>query len=156
MVSPGRIGEVNRLDRVEIGKKLSSNPTSPRSTESLSSGNGGEVRILPIGEFDSLLDERRVSHDARVLLVAAGIGHHGLLRLGDGGEDPGFAVLIAVGSDADVDFVGVGAGFEVFGDSEDGVGGSHGDVGQVGFGRSGGWGCHREGFCRCHEEQEGG
>ena len=43
------------------------------------------------------------------------------------GKNPRFAILISVGSYADVDFVGVCASLEVFGNSKDGIWCSHGD-----------------------------
>lgn len=118
---------------------MSPDATGTRATERLHGGEDGQVLVLAIRELDGLSDVGGITGNGGVLLGLGRVVHHDFLRLFDRGKDPGLAVFVTVGADAYpyVDFVGVGACLEVFGNSKDGVGRSQrwwaGDVGVRSF-----------------------
>mmetsp|Transcript_10970 Transcript_10970/g.16462 ORF Transcript_10970/g.16462 Transcript_10970/m.16462 type:complete len:304 (+) Transcript_10970:566-1477(+) len=146
VVPPGRIRNVNFLHGEVPGEELSSNTTSSSSTESLCSCNNREIGILSIRELDGLFDVSYISHNARILFVFGRIIHHNLFCRLDRWQNPWLSIFITVSSDANVDLVGICALLKVIGNSENGVGSSHGDVSEVGFCSS-----HGERSCSMNE-----
>ena len=130
--SPGGVGDVNRRALTdELGKEMSPDPTRSGATQTLHAGDDVHAGVLPVRKLEGQFDVPGIADDAGVLLGDGGVVQHAPLGLLDTGEHPRLAAGVAVGADADVDLVGIGAGLERFGDAQDCVGGAHGDGGQV-------------------------
>lgn len=87
--------------------------------------DGGAVGA--VGEEGGGLGEVGDTSDASVLLVEVLLDDL-LLGLSDGGQDVRLALVVTVGADTEVDLLGVGVLLEGLSDTENGVGGTLGDV----------------------------
>lgn len=135
VVSPRRLGEQNLLGGVELVEELGSDSQSTGTGDGLGDGNsvledGGGVGA--VSELGSSLGEGGDSGDGGVLLVE-GLVHHLLLGLSDGGKNEGLSAVISVGANTEVDLLLKGVLLERLGDSENGVGGTLGDLGPDGL-----------------------
>jgi hypothetical protein len=120
VVGPGRGRDANLL--------LAGAPALEESSseaESAGAGDGlgdGELvedgRVVSVGKLGGSLREAGHTGDASVLLVGLALDN-ALLGLADGGEDVGLARVIAVGTNAKIDLLAVGVGFESLGDTQD-------------------------------------
>ena len=135
--SPGGIGDVNGSTLTnELGKVMSTNATGSRTAQTLHASNNVHVGILPVGKLERELDVSDITGNTGIFLVHRGVIEHPTFGLLDTGEDPGLARRVAVGADANVDLFGVLAGLEGLGNAQNGIGRTHGDVGEVLAGRA--------------------
>mmetsp|Transcript_10049 Transcript_10049/g.28157 ORF Transcript_10049/g.28157 Transcript_10049/m.28157 type:complete len:219 (+) Transcript_10049:236-892(+) len=161
--SPGGGGDVNRRSLAhELGKVVPTNPARSRATQTLHSRHHVHVDVLPVGKLEGQLRVPPITGNTGILLVDGRIVEHPPFGFLHGGQHPWLAARIAIGADADIDLLGIRAGFERFGNAQDGIGSAHGDGRQVlaggtdgrfgsGVGGEGGGGGHG-----CYEAQDKG
>lgn len=111
VVCPGWVGEVDGLvSGVEALKERSTNSQSTSSRDGLGNGNGirsKRLALLAVGKVGSSLGEGALTGDGGIFLVES-VLEDTLLSLEDGGEDKWLALVVTVGTDTDVDLLGVG------------------------------------------------
>lgn len=135
VVSPRRLGEQDLLGGVELVEELGSDSKSSGSGDGLGDGDsvlqhGGGVGA--VGELGGGLGEGGHTGDGGVLLVE-GLVDHLLLGLSDRGQDKGLSAVVPVGADTEVDLLLKGVLLKGLGDTQNGVGGTLGDLGPDGL-----------------------
>ena len=133
MVAPGGVGDVHGGGS-ELSKELTDNTESTGTREGLDGGDsvGTDERAVP-AEKDTLgsLSELGKTVDGKVLLIEGVVGADSGLSLTNDGEDVGFAVVITVGANTEVNLLGVLVSLEAGGEAEDRIGGGHRDVNEL-------------------------
>ena len=112
--------------RSVLHQEVSDNAEGTGAGQSLGRCNAAraDVGVVPAEEYTSgTLVEVLVAVNGRVLLVELVVVTNHLFSLANNGEHVGLAVLRAVGTDAEVNLVGVGVGLVTGRQREDGVGG---------------------------------
>ena len=130
MVTPGGVADVES-GGLELLEELTDDAESTSSGEGLDRGDSGVTNEGTVpSEEDSLgtLSELGETVNGEVLLVEGSIIDNSLLGLAHDGEDVGLSVVITVGTDTEVDLLGVLVGLEASGEAKDGVGGGHWNV----------------------------
>lgn len=128
VVAPRGCGQVNDLRTGEkAAQKGGPDPQRTGTGYALDGGIqtiGHDVGALAQRQFDAALAKVRRTGDRGVLLVQV-FGADALLGLTHARQHERLAVVVPVGADAQVDFLGVGVAFVGLGDAEDGVRGAH-------------------------------
>ena len=133
VIAPTGLREVDDLVAgPPFGEELTAHPERPRAGDSLQR-HVPTQRVAPLteGELGSLGAEGALAPDGCVLFVEL-LGHNLLLGCQDGGEHEWLAGIVSVRTHTEVHLLGVGVPLKCFGDTKDGVRGSHLDPGPEG------------------------
>mmetsp|Transcript_5590 Transcript_5590/g.12303 ORF Transcript_5590/g.12303 Transcript_5590/m.12303 type:complete len:333 (+) Transcript_5590:531-1529(+) len=126
VISPRGIGNVYILaGRIVTGQEFAPDATGARAGQGLDAGHL-DVRIVEqfgtVGKLEGLLDKGVVSFNRQVFFIVRRRCEHEFFGLSHDGQDPRFALFVAVRSHANVDLVGVGRFSKGLGNPQNGVG----------------------------------
>ena len=130
MITPSRVADVDS-GRLVLFEEITDDSEGTSTGESLDGGDSSITNERASeAEEDSLgaLSEGVETIDGEVLLVEGGISDDCGLSLADDGEHVRLAIVITVGTDTEVDLLGVLVGLEASGEGKDGISGGLGNV----------------------------
>lgn len=123
MVGPGRLAEIEG-GVSELLEEVSNDLKSSSATQGLAGRDSAALKFGVIPTEGNLLganNEFSNTVNRSVLLIKSGVIDDLMFDLLDNGEDVGFAIVVSVGADTQVDFLGVLVVLEVGGEGKDGV-----------------------------------
>lgn len=127
VVSPGGLTDVERC-LSEFLEEFTNNAEGTSSGEGLGTDNSStvDIGVIPTEQDTSgSLVEICKSIDGGVFFIKREIGDDHLFGFADDGEDEGFSVIVSVGTDTEVDLVGVFVVLVASGKTENGICGGH-------------------------------
>jgi hypothetical protein len=130
VVTPGRVGDINR-GVSELSQEGSEDVEGTGSGKSLGGGNSstGDIGMVPSEESTSSSSvEVGITINGSVFFIEGHVFADHLLGLADNGEDVRLSVVVTVGTDTKVNFLGEGIGLETGGEGEDRISGGLLDV----------------------------
>mmetsp|Transcript_15695 Transcript_15695/g.27286 ORF Transcript_15695/g.27286 Transcript_15695/m.27286 type:complete len:216 (-) Transcript_15695:747-1394(-) len=121
MIAPSWVGNVNGMIGPELRQKASTQKTRPRSAQGLYSGNVFfNVHVLSVGKLHGAIDKVPIAFNGQIFFDFV-VFQESVFSLADGRKDVWFPLFGSIRSDTDIDLVGIGTGFEIGGNSQNGI-----------------------------------